>query len=91
MISIEDIIGMTDLTREEIGAIAEHEHMPEVTAAPLADYLMHEPKGPQAIRQMIIDDIRLALERGHTDHARELLMALRHFLQEHQDALSRQG
>lgn len=89
MISIEDIIGMTDLTREEIDAIAEHEHIPEVAAAALANYLIHEPEGPEAIRQMIIDDIRDALERGHTDHARELLMALRHFLHEHQDALQR--
>ncbi len=80
MISIEDIIGMTGLTREEIDAISEHEHIPEVAAAALGDYLMHQDKGPDEILTMIRDDIRAALRRGDKDHAKELMMALRHFI-----------
>jgi hypothetical protein len=80
MISIEDIIGMTGLTREEVSAIAEHEHIPEVAAAALGDYLMHQEKGPDAILAMIRDDLRAALERGDREHAKELMMALRHFI-----------
>ncbi|SET77198.1 hypothetical protein SAMN05216200_10958 [Oceanicella actignis] len=80
MISIEDIIGMTGLTREEIDAVAEHEHIPEAAAAALADYLMHQEKGPRIVAQMIADDIRAARARGDMSHAAALMGALRHFL-----------
>ncbi len=33
MISIEDCIAMCGLTREEVDAIAEHEHIEEIAAA----------------------------------------------------------
>ena len=86
MISIEDCIGLCDLTPEEIEAIAEHEHISEVAATALADYLMHAPDGPVKVREMIIDDIREAMEHGKRDHARELLVALKHFTKEHPEA-----
>lgn len=83
MISIEDCIGLTGLTREEIDAIAEHEHIPEAAATALAGYLMTTTEGPTAVRDMIRDDIREALAHGNRQHAAELLAALRHFLAEH--------
>ena len=86
MISIEDVIGMSDLTEDEIMAVAEHEHIPEIAAAALADYLMHRPHGPAKIRRMITDDIRHALEHGHQEDAKRLFMALRHFVTEHPEA-----
>ena len=89
MISIDDIIGMTDLSRDEIDAIAEHEHLPEVAAAALADYLMHRPRGAEAIRRMIVEDIRAAMRAQRNGHARDLLMALRHF--EHHHAAELRG
>lgn len=86
MISIEDCIGLCGLTREEVDAIAEHEHLTEIAATALAEYLMHEAKGPATIRTMIRDDIRDALAAGNRAHARELLAALRHFVHEHPEA-----
>ncbi|MEO1001464.1 MAG: hypothetical protein AAFW69_12825 [Pseudomonadota bacterium] len=88
MISIDDIIGLTDLTREEIDAVAEHEHIPEAAAAALADYLLHRTGGAQLIRRMIAEDIRDALARGDTPHARELFAALRHFEAHHAEELA---
>ena len=87
MISIEDCIAMCDLTREEVDAIAEHEHIEEIAAAALANYLMGREGGPQKIREMIQDDIRAALEHRDKDHARELLMALRHFMHAHPESV----
>ncbi|MTI42616.1 hypothetical protein JM93_00918 [Roseibium hamelinense] len=87
MIALEDIIGLSGLTEDEILALAEHEHLPEVAAAAMGAYLMHSRDGPQKIRVMIEDDIRAALARGDWSHAKELFMALRHFLKEHRDAL----
>ena len=86
MISLDDIIGMTDLTEAEIAAICEHEHSGMAPAAALADYLMHQHHGPQHIQTMICDDIRAALRRDDLKHARELFEALRHFIGTHPDA-----
>ena len=86
MISLKDCIGMCGLDENEVAAIAEHEHIPEIAAAALASYLLNQPHGGEAIRTMIIDDIRKALDEGHIKHAAELFMALRHFLEQHPDA-----
>jgi hypothetical protein len=36
---------------------------------------------------MLVDDLRVALADNRLQHAGELLMALRHFMTEHPDAL----
>lgn len=83
MISLVDCIGLCGLTEAEVLAIAEHEHIPEIAAAALASYLLHEQHGSEKIRDMIRDDIRDALDRNDTAHASELVAALRHFMADH--------
>ena len=83
MISKHDIIGMCDLEEDEIDAIAEHEHIPEVAAAALGDYLLHQAHGAERVRDMIVDDIRSAVRRHDQNHAATLFMALQHFLGAH--------
>ncbi|TVR10893.1 MAG: hypothetical protein EA385_02215 [Salinarimonadaceae bacterium] len=83
MISINDCIGLCDLTPEEVAAIAEHEHVPEIVAAALGSYLVHTAHGPERIRDMILDDIRDSVRRRDVAHARQLVGVLRRFLQEH--------
>lgn len=86
MISIEDCIAMCGLTRDEIEAIAEHEHVPEIVAASLGQYLLNRTRGCEAIRDMIIDDVRQAQARGDRAHVQSLLHVLHHFLRDHPDA-----
>lgn len=83
MISVDDIEDITDLTREEIQAIAEYEHVGLVRAAIEGDYLMHIHHGPQRVQKMICDDIRAALHKDDLAHARELFAVLRQFLADH--------
>ena len=87
MISLDDMIGMSGLSEEEILAIAEHEHMPPSVAANLAAYLNDTQRGLTQVRDIIIDDIRSAQLAGDTAHARELLHTLHHFLRQHPDAV----
>jgi DNA repair protein RadC len=84
MIALDDCLAMCGLSEEEVLAIAEHEHIPEIAAAALAQYLLNSEHGPEKIRDMIRDDIRQALARHDREHAGKLFMALRHFLSEHQ-------
>jgi hypothetical protein len=84
MIALADCLAMCGLSEDEVLAIAEHEHIPEIAAAALAQYLLNLEHGPEKIRDMIRDDIRRALARNDREHARKLFTALRHFLSEHQ-------
>ena len=86
MITLEDCLAFCDLTEEEVLAIAEHEHMPEIIAIAYAQYLAHEDRGLEAIRDMIVDDIRAAQSRRDRDHVRGLLHVLHHFIRSHPEA-----
>jgi len=86
MITLEDVEDMSALTRVEIDALAEHDHLTTYDAALMGNYLMHEHHGPQKVHQMICDDIRAALHQDNVRHARELFAVLRGFLSEHPDA-----
>ena len=83
MISLEDCIGLCGLNEDEVDAISEHEHIPEIAAAAMAQYLLNQPHGGEAIRTMIIEDIHKALNDGRVKHAAELFGALQHFLESH--------
>jgi hypothetical protein len=85
MISLEDMVGMSGLSEEDILAIAEHEHMAPSVAASLGAYLSSDHEGLSRVRDMIIDDIRVAQASGETEHERELLHVLHHFLRQHPD------
>jgi len=83
MITIEECVQMSGLTQDEIDAICEHEHIPEVAAAAFADYMMHKEKGPDVLREMVRDDIRDSLARGDKQHAASLMVTLRKMLALH--------
>ena len=86
MINENDILDMTCLTREEVAAIAEHEHISDVEAAELGEYMMHIHHGPQTVQSMICDDIRESLHKGDISHARALYKALATFIADHPEA-----
>jgi hypothetical protein len=64
MISLDDCIAMCGLDAKEIEAIAEHEHIPEISATALADHLLHQVGGGARIREIIVDGIGIAVERA---------------------------
>ena len=86
MITLEDCIGLCGLTEEEVLAIAEHEHLPEICAAALAKYLLSQEQGSEKVRDMIVDDIRKAQLRSDRQHVLTLLHVLHHFLKTHPEA-----
>ncbi len=87
MITLEDCIGYCGLTEEEVLAIAEHEHLPEIAATALAQYLLSQDHGTEKVRDMIADDIRRAkLITGDKEKVLTLLHVLHHFLKTHPEA-----
>lgn len=87
MITVQDCIALCGLNEAEVLAIAEHEHVPEVVAAGLAESLLKQRHGIEQVRHIIIDDIKAAHDRGDRKHVSELLVCLKHFLDEHPEAI----
>lgn len=83
MLTLEDCIALCGLTAEEVDAIAEHEHLPEIVAAELGNYLLQGPDGVPRVKRIILDDIAAARARGDEKHALVLKLALRHFVTTH--------
>ena len=83
MLSLEDCVALCGLTEDEVLAIAEHEHIPEIAATELANYLVCTPDGEQWIKSMIQDDIAAAERRGDRQHQLALMLVLRNFVLQH--------
>lgn len=83
MLTIEDCIALSELTEEEILAIAEHEHIPEMAAVELGNYLVQTSSGELRIKAMIQDDIAQANRERNRERLLTLKLCLKHFLEHH--------
>lgn len=72
MLTYEDCLGMCGLTREEVAAIARHEHLPEILALELGARLYASAAGRASIERMIEADIADAHGRRDARAAAEL-------------------
>ncbi len=86
MITLDDCIALCGLTEDEVLAIAEHEHLPQVAAAAFGSFLIQQPRGAELLRNFIVDDIRRAQRHRDEQHVRQLLHVLHHFLASHPEA-----
>ena len=83
MLTLEDCIGLCGLTEEEVLAVAGHEHIPEIAAAELGNYLCRTAEGELCIKAMIRDDISAAQVRGDWERELALKLVLRTFVVQH--------
>ena len=83
MLTLQDCIALCGLSEDEVLAIAHHQHIPEIAAAELGNYLVRTPAGELRIKSIIRDD--LAAARAGGDRARELALkrVLRNFITQH--------
>jgi hypothetical protein len=87
MLTIQDCIELSELTEDEILAIAQHEHIPEMAAVELGNYLIRTPEGEKRIKGMIVDDIEQAKREGHVHRVVTLKLCLKHYLEHHAGAV----
>jgi hypothetical protein len=86
MLTFEDCLGLCELTEDEVDAIVEHEHLPELLALELGNYLIHTASGERRVSRMILEDIEEARQRGDLKHAAKLKLVLAHFVETHPNA-----
>lgn len=83
MLTYEDCVALCAASRREIEAIAEHEHIPLMAAAEMANYLCQNASGERCVKRFILDDIANAEARGDHHHALVLTAVLKHFIATH--------
>ncbi len=83
MLTYEDCVGLCDLTKGEIEAIAEHEQIPNIVAVELGDYLARTDAGVQMIHNIIFEVIDHARKRGGKQHIAKLELVRKHFVETH--------
>ena len=90
MLTLQDCVALCDLTEDEVLAIAEHEHIPEIAAAELGNYLVHSPAGEMCIKSIIRDDLARARSGGDRTRELALLLVLHNFILQHPRCEERQ-
>jgi len=88
MLTYQDCLGLCDLTEEEIEAVALHEHIPQIVAVELGNYLLHRPDGTLCIKRMILDDIDQAQHGGDNQRVFQLKLVLKHFVDTHPERMT---
>lgn len=83
MLTLEDCIGLCGLSEEEVLAIAQHEHIPEMAAVELGNYLCRTPEGELCIKSMILEDIAQAATAGERERELTLKLVLCRFIEQH--------
>ena len=83
MLTREGCLALCELTEGEVAAIAEHEHVPEMIAMEMGQYLCHTTDGEARIKRMIVDDIQTSRSSGNIAHTAKLVSVLRHFVEHH--------
>ena len=86
MLTYDDCLALCGLSKGEIAAIAEHEHVPEMLATEMGAYLCRNAAGERCIRRFILDDIVAAEARHDHRHAAMLRAVLKHFVATHPNA-----
>lgn len=87
MLTLDDCVACSELSEDEIAAIAEHEHVPTIIALEMGATLVNSPGGCDAIKRFIDDDINRALDKGNLRHVRELERTKRRFIRSHRSEL----
>ena len=88
MISRDDCIGLCGLDEAEVQALAEHEHVPGIVAAELAQHLLGQSDGCRTIGAMNSNDVSWAFARGDRQYAEELKSTLHRFVDAHPEVLA---
>lgn len=83
MISLKDCIDYSDLTEEEVAAIAEYERLPYAFAAQLACCLSQTEEGTEILRCLLKNAVCDAENCGHTETLRTAQRAWEQFVADH--------
>ncbi len=82
MLSLVDCIAFSGLTREQLDAVACHEHLPLVIVAEWAENTMETEEGCALVEAILVEEVSAA-GTHHRDHAIEWAAGLEEFRRDH--------
>ncbi len=80
MLTLDECIGMSGLSEDEVAVIAEHRRVPPIVAAELGHDLLKSAKGIYTLRGYILDLRERAELAGRRDKVRHLDRVLTQFI-----------
>jgi hypothetical protein len=83
MLTMRDCLDYCDLTDEEVKLFAEHEHIPDEVAAPLACSLVQTDEGVKIIYGYLSDLASDALDQGSMAKAKHVISVYAEFRTAH--------
>ena len=83
MLTWVDCLSLSELTADEVHAIAEHEHIGEMAALELGSWLAERPDGRRVLKRMILDELEKAVARNDLVGAARLKLVMQHFCDTH--------
>lgn len=83
MLTLADCIALSELSADEVDAIAQHEHIPQLAAAELGHYLVRSAAGELCLKDMLLHDIAAAAMSGESERAAALKLVIRDFISRH--------
>ncbi|MBI3141046.1 MAG: hypothetical protein HYZ19_04195 [Rhodocyclales bacterium] len=86
MLSLQECLDLSGLSEEEIEAIAEHEHVPEIVAAEIGNTLLQTKAGICLIKLYLLENVEHARCLGQFEKAKQLDALYRRFDSEHPGA-----
>lgn len=79
MVTLDECIGMSGLTEDEIAVIADHQRLPEIVAAEVGHALLGTAKGRFVLRGYISDLLEHAKIAGRREREKHLDRVLTQF------------
>lgn len=83
MLSMRDCVDMCDLDDEEVEAIAEHEHVPQIVACEIACVLMQSNDGVDLVHHFMEENRDRAAAKGQRNAAAHWRDVLHRFDRSH--------
>ncbi|HVI52101.1 MAG TPA: hypothetical protein VM661_12885 [Candidatus Sulfotelmatobacter sp.] len=83
MLSLQDCIGFSGLTPEQLEAIADHEHLELIIAAEWAEQTLDRSDGEELVEQMLTEEVAYCASHHKTDRLRRYMTGLTDFHRQH--------
>ncbi|WP_354599100.1 hypothetical protein [Uliginosibacterium flavum] len=83
MLTMQDCLDYCDLTNDEVELFAEHQHIPDEVAAPLACSLVQTDEGVKLICSCLSDMVSDAMIHGAIEKAEHVLHVYAEFRSAH--------
>ena len=83
MLTLQDCIGFSGLTPDQLEAVADHEHMDMIIAAEWAEVTLDQPEGEELVERMLAEEVAHCESRHLGDRVDRYQAGLEQFHKQH--------